>query len=805
MNGFLERLTRGLLAHPRAVLAVSLLVLGLGVAGLTRLRIDSDLEHLLAPGDPTLTLTRQLQGDARPSRTLFLVFRADRAERLEEALPAVVERLRNSPLLARVSATRAEFAGPRYEWHRRAPLYALPAEAIERLRDRLAGTGRKAELESSLKRMAEDPLAGKELAKRDPLGVRWVFDEAGDRMGQRFPARLRAGSAFMLFEDPALAFVRLIGKGDSFNLDVTKEVLADVRGRLGERPSGVTVELAGGYVTAEYQATRMRADMILQTTSSMILVMLYLHLLTRSLWLPFFLVVPLGVATVSGLALGGLLLGPMTPLVISVAAMLIGLGIDFPIHFYSRFREERDRQGRDEAILASQLSLGRPFLGAAATTLAAFLAFQASAFPGFRQFGAVLCFGYALCLLTSMTLFPVLLLRADRFGRKGSLPVPAAAAPSKGRPALALAVLGIGLAGWGTAFAGRVRVDLDLRRSMPPGDPTLAVFERLEAQLGVSLMPVFALVDRTIPLEELRTRTARLREAGLAGASDGPQDLFPSAEAAARADAFRAATRGWVEGTLADLKGAGFRPEPFRKGLEEMDALLQRPPGGEEALSEPEFAGLRALVEAKVDGTLRRVVTIFPKRSLWYPEDRKSFDRGVREVLGGGVDLYSAFHLPDHYAALLMGDLKRVGLLTGGGVLLLALLSAGSLGDGLRALTPVLLAAGATFGVCAWMGGAVNLMNVVAFPIIVGIGVDAGIHVVCRYRATGRRDPLGAVRECLGGLGGAAATTVIGFGSIATSGIPGLASMGLFVAAGTIVSFAAAVAVLPALLPRRDS
>jgi hypothetical protein len=103
------------------------------------------------------------------------------------------------------------------------------------------------------------------------------------------------------------------------------------------------------------------------------------------------------------------------------------------------------------------------------------------------------------------------------------------------------------------------------------------------------------------------------------------------------------------------------------------------------------------------------------------------------------------------------------------------------------------------------MGGAVNLMNVVAFPIIVGIGVDAGIHVVCRYRATGRRDPLGAVRECLGGLGGAAATTVIGFGSIATSGIPGLASMGLFVAAGTIVSFAAAVAVLPALLPRRDS
>ncbi len=813
MRAWHEQAVRFLLVHRKAVLLTTALVFALGIAGLFRLRMDSDLEHLLSKDDPTLQLTRQLQGELRTSRTLFLVLRAGSPADLEAALPPLVERLRGSAQLDRVTATRMEFAGPRYEWHRQAPLYALPEETLERLEARLAGPERPRELEAARRRVADDPLAGKEIVKRDPLGVRWIFDEAGDRMAHRFPARLKAGTPYLIFLDPAVAFLRMIGKVDSFNLDYTKDLLVDIRGRLRDLPPGVSFELIGGYVTAEHQAGKMRADMIFQTISSAVLVALFLHWYTRSLWIPFFLLVPLAVATVAGLALGGLVLGPMTPLVISVAAILIGQGIDFPVHFFARFRAERRDKDRDAAICEAQLSLGRPFLGAAGTTVAAFFALVASEFPGFRQFGMVLFIGFTACLIAALTVFPVLLMTVDRWVGGG-----AAAArdfmprlvrwthglqSGRGRWIATAVIVAAGLASWGGLLAGKVKVDLDLRRSMPPGDPSLEGFARLERQLGVSLIPIFVLVDESDTLEEVRGKLTRLKAAGLIGASDGPQDYFASPAEQARADLFHRRTKGWVEGTLKDLGALGFRPDPFRKGLEELKELLEKPAPPPEALERPEFGPLKNAAYYSEGGVRRRVLTVFPRRSLWFPEDRRDFDAAARKELGAGARFFSAFHLPDHYARLLMADLSRVAGLTAAGVILIMLLVVGSLADGLRALVPVFLTTGFVFGLCALTGGAVNLMNVVAFPLIVGIGVDGGIHLICRYRQDGRRDPAGAILETGPGIWGSIATTLIGFGSIATSGVPGLASMGLLVGAGSVASLLSTLIVLPTLLPRR--
>ena len=795
--GLHARLAAGIVRRPKLVLAVGALVAVASAILLGRFRVDPDIQSLFPTGDPTLRLTRSLQGDTPPSRSLFVVLRAESASKLEEAVPGIAERLRASPLLAKVVATREEFAGARVDWVKQAPLYSLPEETLDRLKARLAGPERRAELESCKRRLAEDPLGGKEAVLRDPLGLRWIFDEAGDRMSSRFPFKLRPGSPWLVIDDPPVAFLRAVGRKESFDIAFSKELLDDVRARLAGAP--VAVELAGGYVSAMHHAGAMRKDLILQSVLSGVFVLAFLAWFTRSLVVPAFLLAPLALAIAAGLAFGGAILGPLTPLAVTSAAILVAQGIDFPVHFFSRFREERRTRPREEAIVASQGSLGRPFLGAAATTMAAFGALLLSHFPGFRQFGFLLFVSFALCLVAAMTLFPALLLFADRFVRPGRETTPwlVRFGARRPRPAIAALLVLAGLAAWTVLPMGKIRIDLDLRNSMAPDDPGLEVLRRLERDLGVSMNPVFALVDAAMPLEELRARTAPLR-------SDGPHALVPSDESRRRVERFLKETEGWIEGAAKELTAIGFKPDPFRKGLEGFQKVFAAPPPAIASLSQEPYAALRRqMTYEDEEGRKRWVVTLFPKASLWEPGDRAAFDADVRKTLP--AEFYSAFHLPDHYSRVLMGDLGRVACVTVAAVVLLTLLSVGGLKDGLLALVPAFIATGATLGTLVLLGSAINLMNMVAVPIILGIGVDGGIHYMARLRDLPGRDPACALRDVGPGVWGSAITTLLGFGSIAGSVTPGLQVMGILVSVGTVASLLSVHFVLPALVGKPSS
>lgn len=102
MSGRLERAGLEILRRPRTVLAGTALLAALAVALLLRFRIDPDLEHLMPPGDPTLRLTRHLQGASPPTRVLFVVLRSDDAADLERVVPSVAEALQGSSFLSEV-------------------------------------------------------------------------------------------------------------------------------------------------------------------------------------------------------------------------------------------------------------------------------------------------------------------------------------------------------------------------------------------------------------------------------------------------------------------------------------------------------------------------------------------------------------------------------------------------------------------------------------------------------------------------------------------------------------------------------
>ncbi|MDP7113093.1 MAG: MMPL family transporter [Myxococcota bacterium] len=115
------------------------------------------------------------------------------------------------------------------------------------------------------------------------------------------------------------------------------------------------------------------------------------------------------------------------------------------------------------------------------------------------------------------------------------------------------------------------------------------------------------------------------------------------------------------------------------------------------------------------------------------------------------------------------------------------------------ALAPVLFGTSVTFGLLCWFGMDFNVMGAVVVPLIIGLGVDDGIHVVHRIR-----EHAGPAHEAAVSVGRAivmtTATTCIGTAAFLFTDHPGLESMALVLLLGLPLCLLASVALVPAMV-----
>jgi hypothetical protein len=119
---------------------------------------------------------------------------------------------------------------------------------------------------------------------------------------------------------------------------------------------------------------------------------------------------------------------------------------------------------------------------------------------------------------------------------------------------------------------------------------------------------------------------------------------------------------------------------------------------------------------------------------------------------------------------------------------------------GLVAFTPLLLGALWMFGIAAFIGLRLDFFNVIILPVVIGLGVDDGVHFYYHYREKGR----GSVGEVLRKVGSAVTmtsiTSMIGFGGLAVTDYAGLQSIGYLAIIGIATTLLATLLVLPAIL-----
>jgi preprotein translocase subunit SecF len=227
---------------------------------------------------------------------------------------------------------------------------------------------------------------------------------------------------------------------------------------------GLNVGLTGAPVLDFDQMVQSERDMTLATIVSLVLCSLIFiyayHETGRPLKAMVCLVVGLGYS----MGFATLTVGHLNILTVNFAPILIGLAIDFGIHFITRYEEEiRHGHTAQQAVEKALVFTGQGIVTGALTTSAAFLAMGMTHFKGIKEMGIISGGGLALCLFPMMTMLPVLLLRGrqNAMDRAGGMPEEGRARLESawlGRPGL---VVGVTLALCALATTQFHKVDFD--------------------------------------------------------------------------------------------------------------------------------------------------------------------------------------------------------------------------------------------------------------------------------------------------------------------------------------------------------
>ncbi len=531
--------------------------------------------------------------------------------------------------------------------------------------------------------------------------------------------------------------------------------------------------------------------------------------------------------------------------------ILIGLGGEFGIHFCMRYAELRAAgRPRSEALTGTGTSVGPSLFSSAGTTAIGFFIFLLTDFTGVAQLGLISGVGMFVSLASTLTILPALLaVGADR------APTPPAPHPWIARlehlplryastVRIAAAVLGI----VGVCLLPRVRFDHNLLNLRDPNTESVATFEDLLANRGSSPWSIDAVAPDLTRAQAMAQTLAALPVVGktqtladYVPAAQGekleileiasyivPPAIVagptPSADAqrgaleALAAEAARTAARGGdaalvrsarrLRTALGEFLTASAVPGRASEALARLQAnvvgSLPEQIGELAALLSPERVTLADLPpdlkEQMLASDGRARIEVFPREDVSESAALERFVDTVRahvpDAAGGAVWLVEWGRVT--WSAMLRALLGGMVCM----VLFLVLLWR-SVWDSLLAFFPLALAALLTCTALVLLGQPFNFANVIVLPMLIGMGVDNGVHLVHRHRTNPEEVDVLATSTARA-VFYAALTTMLSFGSLGLASHRGIAAIGQLLTVGVGLTLVSYVVVLPAVLEWDD-
>jgi len=620
------------------------------------------------------------------------------------------------------------------------------------------------------------------------------------------------------------------------------------------RTGRARVRLTGSVALEDEEFATVAGGAVRGLAVSMVLVVALMWLAVRS-WR---LVAPILLTLVLGLllttAFAALAVGTLNLVSVAYAVLFVGVAVDFAIQVAVRFRGERlDTPGVGAALAATAQRAGPQVLVAALTSAAGFLAFTPTSFIGVAQLGLIAGVGMGVAFACTLTVLPALvaLLRppscaAGSMGAAGAIGAAGAADVGLGwlrsldsvvtrrrRPVLAaFAVLGLA----GLLLLPRLAFDsdpLDTKdktteavRTLydlmddPVADPyTIEVLEpsstaaaalagrlqRLPLVEAVISLASFVPEDQAAKLPLLADAAMMLGPTLAATPAAGRPDAAGLRRAAAAAAAALLEVRDQIPpgstlaGITVDLQALARAPDPV---LLAADAALTRfLPLQLDRLGRVLQAAPTTVADVPEDLARdwvlpdgRAKLQVVPKRSTLGSDGLHRFVAQVRtvapEATGSAIAITAS-------ADTVVGAFRAAAGLALVGVALILALALRRLLDVALVLAPLLLSALLTVLLAVLLPLPLNFANIIALPVLLGVGVSFNIYFVMNWRA----GLPGLLRSATArAVLFSALTTTAAFGSLALSHHPGTASMGRLLLLSLGCTLLTTLLFVPALL-----
>ena len=533
------------------------------------------------------------------------------------------------------------------------------------------------------------------------------------------------------------------------------------------------------------------------TPISLILVLLLLRLVEPRIKRLMTLALPMLLSFGTTLGLTSLLLGEINFIEGFFGVMIFGLGVDFGLHLLVRMREEQQQHSFDDALLNTILGAGPAIVAGAITTIGAFSLIGLAEDPVAKHLGVSAAIGLLTCLILMLTLLPaiwVLMVRNETNPSDvppfevpflGGLTQHAVRYPKSWIGGFGLWVL-IALVGT-THF----RFESDLENLFNRDVPATQYGDKIYAHMESNTTPWVFLSDS---LEDARDIQQKIAAEPLFARSVGASDLFstPLEERHAYLTTQSEQLRKQQNILQAFVRGPVQWAMPAQQALELLKhvniAIEQGPPRIEDLPDD---------VRYQITTQSGRWITYAyghqdQLNSQTLHAERLAAEAIQPEVAGVGnfIELAMDFNRP-----WVVPTITSVLFF----VVLVLLIDLRNLKWIVLALTPVTISVLIAFGMMCWLNVGFSVLLIIVVPLLLGLGVDDGLHVVHRMRENKDLSASEATLSVSKAIVMTTLTTSVSFGVLLFSNHPGIESMSLALLLGLPLCLLTSTTVLPAL------
>ncbi len=639
----------------------------------------------------------------------------------------------------------------------------------------------------------------------------------------------------IILVDPVLDFARL--RPGQLPIDAIRATAT----RLGlDSAHGVRVRVTGPVALQddEFATLAQRAGWIALVATGAIILMLWFAVRSPRLIVSILITMIAGLVATTGLGLA--LYHRFNLISVAFIPLFVGMGMDLAIQFSVRYRAER-RSGWDvtPALIATGQAMGKSLILAATAIAAGFLAFAPTAYYGVSQLGVIAGLGIFVALALSLTLLPALiaLTRAPGAGRNraGARLTAIDDYVSRHRES----VVGIGAAVALASFVLLPRLHFDfnpmhlrsskvesvaaldelmrdpdrspntlevIRPSLAQADRLARIFRNDPTVSGARTLSTF------IPTQQPRKIALISDAANLLDFTLNPPDVAAPPTDAEVVQSLRRAAGKLRQGAIAD---PAIRADASRLA-DAFDRLALGSPatraraaqmvvpwfvttlGQIRDLLHPRPVGIRTLPPDIVrqwltaDGQAR--VSVLPKGD-------SNNDEVLRRFVIAGIRIApdatgTAVYIQD-YARAVVDAFIEAGVLSFAAISCLLFVVLRRLRDVAITMAPIVLTGLLTMDTCVLLGQPLNFANIIALPLLFGIGVAFHIYFVMSWRAGGSHLLTSSLAR---GVFFSALATATGFGSLWASKHPGTASMGELLMISLVWTLVSALLFQPALI-----